>query len=42
MAQDIEKGKKVEAEQLKYEERFADKRIRGAPKREEKARLKEA
>ena len=37
----IETGKKEAAARLKYEERLADKRRRGAPKREAKARAKE-
>ena len=40
MNMDIEAGKKVEIENRKREERLADKRRRGAPKREEKAKLK--
>ena len=37
---DIETGRRVGAAKLKYEERLADKRRRGAPKREAKARAK--
>ena len=40
MKMDIEAGKKAAAEKRKREERLADKRRRGAPKREEKAKLK--
>ena len=42
MIKDIEAGKKVAVEKRKREERLADKRRRGAPKREEKAKLKQA
>ena len=42
MTKDIEAGKKVAVEKRKREECLADKRRRGAPKREEKAKLKQA
>ena len=40
MNRDIEAGKKAAVENREREERLADKRRRGAPKREEKAKLK--
>ena len=40
MTRDIEAGKKAATKKREREERLADKRRRGAPKREEKAKLK--
>ena len=42
MNKDIEGNQKAAAAKLKYEERLADKRRRGAPKREAKAQVKQA
>ena len=41
MMKDIEADKREAAIREKYEERLADKRRRGAPKREAKAKVKE-